>query len=120
MNRPQRHYRPPASLEPLEPRRLLSVPKLLHLTDKLRSGGAPAATSVGDLALFGGYVPAPEGMGLPVPPWDSVDVYNAASSTWSSARLSVARNELAATSAGNKALFGGGFISGLTEFDPGT
>ena len=38
----------------------------------------------------------------------AVDLYNSASGTWSTAQLSVARNALAATSAGNVAIFAGG------------
>ena len=39
---------------------------------------------------------------------DAVDLYNSASGTWSTAQLSVARYGLAATSAGNVAIFAGG------------
>jgi hypothetical protein len=39
---------------------------------------------------------------------DAVDLYNSASGAWSTARLSVARSELAATSVGNVAIFAGG------------
>ncbi len=38
-----------------------------------------------------------------------VDIYNSASGTWSTARLSVARREPAATSVGNVAIFAGGY-----------
>ncbi len=38
-----------------------------------------------------------------------VDLYNSATGAWSTAQLSVARNNLAATSVGNVALFAGGF-----------
>ena len=37
-----------------------------------------------------------------------VDLYDSATGTWSTARLSVARSRLAATSVGNMALFAGG------------
>jgi hypothetical protein len=37
-----------------------------------------------------------------------VDLYNSASGTWSTAQLTVARMELAATSVGNVAIFAGG------------
>ena len=37
-----------------------------------------------------------------------VDLYNSASGTWSTAQLSVARYDLAATSVGNVAIFAGG------------
>jgi hypothetical protein len=40
---------------------------------------------------------------------DAVDLYNSASGTWSTARLSVSRTQLAATSVGNVALFAGGY-----------
>ena len=45
-------------------------------------------------------------------PSDAVDVYNSATGTWSTAQLSVARDRIAATSAGNVALFAGGYIQG--------
>jgi hypothetical protein len=38
-----------------------------------------------------------------------VDLYNSASGTWSTAQLSVARSNLAATSVGNVAIFAGGY-----------
>jgi hypothetical protein len=37
-----------------------------------------------------------------------VDVYNSATLVWNTEQLSVARNSLAATSVGNKAIFAGG------------
>ncbi len=39
---------------------------------------------------------------------DAVDVYNSATGEWSTARLSVAREALAATTVGNVAIFAGG------------
>jgi hypothetical protein len=39
---------------------------------------------------------------------DAVDLYNSATGSWSTARLSVARSDLAATSVGNLAIFAGG------------
>ncbi len=39
---------------------------------------------------------------------DAVDLYNSTSGSWSTARLSVARYAIAATSVGNVAIFGGG------------
>ena len=39
---------------------------------------------------------------------NATDLYNSASGTWSTAQLSVARYELAATSVGNVAIFAGG------------
>ncbi len=38
-----------------------------------------------------------------------MDLYNSASGTWSTANLSVARSNLAATSVGNVAIFAGGY-----------
>jgi hypothetical protein len=43
---------------------------------------------------------------------DAVDIYNSSTGTWSTARLSVARHSLAATSVGNLSLFAGGEKSG--------
>ena len=40
---------------------------------------------------------------------NTVDLYNSASGTWSTAQLSVARGYLAATSVGNVAFFAGGY-----------
>ena len=42
---------------------------------------------------------------------NAVDLYNSTSGTWSTAQLSVARYELAATSVGNVAIFAGGYTS---------
>jgi hypothetical protein len=42
---------------------------------------------------------------------DAVDLYNSASGTWSTARLSVARYALVATSVGNVVIFAGGELS---------
>jgi hypothetical protein len=42
----------------------------------------------------------------------AVDLYNSASSSWSTAELSVPRSEVAATSVGNVAIFAGGFTWG--------
>ena len=41
--------------------------------------------------------------------YNAVDLYNNATGAWSTAQLSVARANLAATSVGNVALFAGGF-----------
>ena len=41
-------------------------------------------------------------------PSNAVDMYNYTSGTWSTAQLSVARIQLAATSVGNMAIFAGG------------
>ena len=43
---------------------------------------------------------------------NTVDLYNGAAGTWSTAQLSVARNGMAAASVGNVALFAGGQITG--------
>ncbi len=47
---------------------------------------------------------------------NAVDLYNSASGTWSTARLSVARQYIAATSVGNVAIFAGGYGSGNSGF----
>jgi len=63
---------------------------------------ALAATTVGELALFGGGLNN-------VPSFSArVDIYNSTSGTWSTATLSEARAFLAATAVGDLALFGGG------------
>jgi hypothetical protein len=48
----------------------------------------------------------------PIVIFDVVDVYNGATRAWSTARLSVTRRALAATSVGNVALFAGGLMPG--------
>ena len=45
-----------------------------------------------------------------------VDLYNGTSGTWSTAQLSVARLNLAATSVGNVAIFAGGSAAGNSIF----
>ncbi len=66
-----------------------------------------AATSVGNVAIFaGGDIPSVLMSHYNVS--DAVDLYNSASGAWSTARLSVARSNLAATSVGNVAIFAGG------------
>ncbi len=47
---------------------------------------------------------------------DVVDVYNSATGTWSTARLSLARDRIAATFVGNVAVFAGGYIQGLSIY----
>jgi hypothetical protein len=42
-------------------------------------------------------------------PSSAVDLYNSATGMWSTAQLSVARNQLAAASVGNVVLFAGGW-----------
>jgi hypothetical protein len=53
--------------------------------------------------------------------FNAVDLYNYTSGTWSTAQLSVARTDLAATSVGNVAIFAGGYdgICSLTLFIEG-
>ncbi len=41
--------------------------------------------------------------------FNAVDLFNSASVAWSTAQLSVARRDLAATSVGNVAIFAGGY-----------
>ncbi len=48
-----------------------------------------------------------------------VDVYNGATGAWSTAQLSVARENLAAASVGNLALFAGGLGNGALFFREG-
>ncbi len=72
-----------------------------------------AATSVGNLAIFAGGLVYyyPTGSVSPSSTEsDVVDLYNSATGTWSTARLSVARYNLAATSVGNLAFFAGGYF----------
>jgi hypothetical protein len=62
-----------------------------------------AAASVGDLAIFAGGT---NGNFL-----DTVDIYNSATATWSTAKLTQARAYLSATSVGTRAIFAGGRTS---------
>jgi hypothetical protein len=63
---------------------------------------ALAATSVGNLVLFGGgYTPYPSKV---------VDVFDVTSNTWTTATLSVGRHNLATTSLKDLVFFGGGWI----------
>ena len=47
---------------------------------------------------------------------NAVDLYNIASGTWSTAQLSVAREQIAATSVGTVAIFAGGCGTGNCSF----
>ena len=47
---------------------------------------------------------------------NAVDLYNSASGTWSTAQLSVARANGAATSVGTVAIFAGGYTGGYSSF----
>jgi hypothetical protein len=81
--------------------------------------GLVAATTVGSKALFaGGSTTGPP----PTEVRDSnvVDIYDAATGRWSTARLSEARVFLAAASVGSRALFAGGLVgtSGGAEARP--
>jgi len=72
-----------------------------------------AATSVGDVALFGGGASNCQDMYCQNS-FATVDIYNTTTRLWSTATLSVARYSLAATSAGDVALFGGGYNNDKT------
>ena len=67
-----------------------------------------AATSVGGYALFAGG--NPNRLGKPGPATDRIDVYHAASGTWSQTGLSIARMSAVATTVGPYALFAGGSV----------
>ena len=69
----------------------------------------PAATSVGNYALFGGGNSS-GGVSSSV-----VDAYNTSLVRSTPTGLSVSKNDLAATSVGNYALFGGGYTSGSSS-----
>ena len=47
---------------------------------------------------------------------DVVDVYNSATGTWSTARLSLGRDRIAATSVGNVVVFAGGYVQGTSLY----
>jgi kelch-like protein 20 len=64
------------------------------------------AISVGSLAIFaGGLVPGADGNHVAT---DVVDIFDAATGAWSTAKLSLARFSFAAAAAGDKVLFAGG------------
>ncbi len=48
-----------------------------------------------------------------------VDLYNSATGAWSTAQLSVARDNLAATSVGSVALFAGGYTGSVLSLGKG-
>jgi hypothetical protein len=62
---------------------------------------------VGDLAVFAGGLQGPENGHLTQ--IDHVNIYNAATGQWSTAQLSVARQDLGAATVGDLAIFAGGF-----------
>jgi hypothetical protein len=66
-----------------------------------------AAISVRNLAIFAGGLVYSSSFTSGTES-DAVDLYNSVSGTWSTARLSVARSDSAATSVGNLAFFAGG------------
>jgi autotransporter-associated beta strand protein len=65
-----------------------------------------ATSAAGNVFFAGGAVP-PAGGGPDIPS-NVVDIYNTSTGTWSTATLSTARDNLAATSAGNQVFFAGG------------
>src|SRR5690349_5447749 len=65
-----------------------------------------AATSNNELALFAG---GGQRNYSPNVPYNTVDIYNALTNTWTTASLSQARMALAAATVGPLSLFGGGF-----------
>ncbi|QDK81153.1 hypothetical protein EXU85_22060 [Spirosoma sp. KCTC 42546] len=64
------------------------------------------ATSAGSKAFFAGGMTG--SLQNPLTPSDRVDIYDDATGLWSTASLSIARANFAATSAGSKVFFGGG------------
>ena len=77
---------------------------------------ALAATTVGSKALFAGgcaigavSIAESRACGAGGAVVDIVDIYDSRTDTWSTARLSVPRRDMAATSAGTKAFFAGGW-----------
>ena len=66
-----------------------------------------AAATVGDKVLFAGGFGYPYG-GSAWGEFNTVDIYDNTTNTWSTARLSEARMELTATTSGNKIYFAGG------------
>jgi len=71
--------------------------------------GYLAATTVGDLALFGGGSDTGD-----IAKISLVDIYNATSGIWSTASLSQAQGALSATSLQELAIFGGGGSMGIS------
>lgn len=84
--------------------------RLIHQTASLSYGRySPAATTVGNKALFAGGGAGSGDSNL-------VDIYDNSSGTWSTAKLSAPRYGMAATTVGNKAIFAGGG-NGFTQTD---
>ena len=86
-----------------------SLTQLVATTLSVKRGNL-SATSVGDYALFGGgFGAGTNNFGLAITaPTDTVDAYNKSLTLSTITALSVARCDLAATTLGNYALFGGG------------
>lgn len=92
----------------------LPAATLAHTVSKLsRAADIFAATSVAGKAFFAGGEMSPSGdvpVGTKV-----VDIYDAASRTWTTAMMSTARVGDAAVTVGNKALFAGGEYTGVVD-----
>jgi len=72
-----------------------------------------AATAVGPFAMFGGgEVREHEGNTSKSDDVAVVDVFNYETGVWTTAKLCMPRKKLAATTVGNLAIFGGGYLSG--------
>ncbi|MHC4479012.1 MAG: PASTA domain-containing protein [Planctomycetota bacterium] len=82
----------------------------VHTTDTLSQGRMHlAATTVGNKAIFAGGCNSIYALGGTI--YDTADIYNGDTDSWSTAPLSQARYYLAAAAAGNKAIFAGGFAA---------
>jgi hypothetical protein len=77
--------------------------KLEHCNSLTQPRSELAATSVGNLVLFGG------GQTNGIQPSNVVDIFNSTSQTWNNTTLSQARSHLAASSIREIVAFGGGW-----------
>ncbi len=83
----------------------------LWSTAQLSQGriGLAAGSAGGKVFFAGGFTARVDGVTIPS---DVVDIYDTSTGEWSTARLSVARWELAAASVGSRIFFGGGSVVG--------
>lgn len=79
------------------------------------------AVAVGDQVLFAGgfiwtYYPVPGGGGSVYTHFNTVDIYDTRSGTWSIDSISIPRSRIGSASAGTKAFFAGGTLSQNTPY----
>jgi len=110
LSRTKRCKGPPGCsvVESLELRRLLSSSTILHTVASFPAGVGPeVATSVGDLAIFADF----QQVYPTAHATNEVAIYDARTGRWHQSVLSLARNDISATSVDGLAIFAGGVDS---------